>query len=224
MTESKTPGRKPSRRRAVSFGLVLAIFVSPMLAGGDVQAVTVAQQAAAPFFTVDTPADAPDDNVGDGTCATSTGECSLRAAVAEANDTTGATIEVPAGTYVLDNAVDSDTGDLDLSAPMTITGAARQPGDAATTIVGSGDRVFEVLSGGVTLEGLVITGGFVDKGDGGGVLVGRNLSDATTVRNSTVTGNTAKNGAGISTLDELIVESSTFTANTATGSGGGIDV
>ena len=224
MTESKTQGRKTSRRRAVSFGLAGALLVSPIVAGADVGAVAVAQQAGPLSFTVDTTSDAPDGNVGDGVCATAAGECSLRAAVAEANDTTVATIEVPAGTYVLDNAVGSDTGDLDLSAPMTITGAARQPGDAATTIVGSGDRVFEVLSGGVTLEGLVITGGFVDKGDGGGVLVGRNLSDATTVRNSTVTGNTAKNGAGISTLDELIVENSTFTANTATGSGGGIDV
>src|SRR5205823_4956215 len=53
-------------------------------------------------FTVDSTADAVDANPGDGHCATAAGQCTLRAAVQEANTTPGAdTIMVPAGTYNL---------------------------------------------------------------------------------------------------------------------------
>jgi len=47
--------------------------------------------------------------------------------VAEANATTGATIQVAAGDYVLNGGSGKDIGDLQLLAPMTITGAARPP-------------------------------------------------------------------------------------------------
>ena len=39
-----------------------------------------------------------DANPGDGFCATSTGACTLRAAISEANTTTGALIKLPAST------------------------------------------------------------------------------------------------------------------------------
>ncbi len=60
--------------------------------------------AAASTFTVNTTADTHDARPGNGLCADSTGTCSLRAAIEEANaEPTGSTItiDVPANTYLL---------------------------------------------------------------------------------------------------------------------------
>lgn len=228
---------KPRRllRTAASCGVFAAVLATEIVVGGvDVGAIGFTEQVvAAPTFTVTTnvdtlttacqPTPAPPASPPAG--------CSLRGAVAAVNAlattiTTAANpakIVVPAETYRLNLTAGTDIGDLDLRKPMTITGAAAQPGTAATTIDGNlKDRVFEVLSTGVTLEGLVITRGTVSKADGGGILVARNF--AATIRTSTVTGNTATNGGGISVAGSLTVERSTFTTNTATGRGGGIDV
>jgi CSLREA domain-containing protein len=49
-------------------------------------------------FTVNSTADAPDANLANGTCATSTGTCTLRAAIMQANHTAAAdTIKLPKG-------------------------------------------------------------------------------------------------------------------------------
>src|SRR5881628_2824186 len=53
-------------------------------------------------ITVNSTADAPDSNLGDGVCKTSSGTCTLRAAVMQADVAIGqSTITVPAGTYTL---------------------------------------------------------------------------------------------------------------------------
>lgn len=85
---------------------------------------------AAPTFTVNSVADDPaSGNLADGVCQTSGGECTLRAAIMEANHYPGggATIIVPAGRYLLYNGPSTtgaeDVGDLDLNAAMTIQGA-----------------------------------------------------------------------------------------------------
>ena len=60
--------------------------------------------AASRTFTVDTTADSHDAHPGDGACTDSSGRCSLRAAIEEANaEARGSlvTIDVPAGTYKL---------------------------------------------------------------------------------------------------------------------------
>src|SRR5262245_30925886 len=76
---------------------------------------------AASTYTVNSTADLPDANPGNNTCATSTGVCTLRAAIQESNAHNGAdTILIPtAGTYRLtitgageNNAA---TGDLDIT-------------------------------------------------------------------------------------------------------------
>jgi CSLREA domain-containing protein len=46
-------------------------------------------------FTVDATGDAPDADAGNGTCATSGGDCTLRAAIQEANNTPNATVADP---------------------------------------------------------------------------------------------------------------------------------
>ena len=85
--------------------------------------------AAAGEFTVNSTADMLDADPGDGLCETDiTGDCTLRAAVQEANALEGAdTITIPAGEYKLtmEGAGEDDalSGDLDITRQVTITGA-----------------------------------------------------------------------------------------------------
>src|SRR5258707_15822510 len=74
-----------------------------------------------PTFTVNTTVDAVDADLADCACATSGGLCSLRAAIMQADYTTGATIIVPAraSPYMLTipspgPSSDPATGDLDI--------------------------------------------------------------------------------------------------------------
>jgi len=195
--------------------VVLATVVVPV---GD---SVVGAVGAPPQFIVGTPTD-----LGSGTSCTAgvpTSTCSLRAAVAAANGTSGATITVPAGTYVLNGGSGSDTGDLDLTKPMTIVGAGKPSGTAATSIVGSGDRVLDLASAAtaVTVRGVRITGGNPGANNmGGGIrtAAGTNL----TLLESTVSGNSAKEGAGVHNSGTLTVDRSTLSGNTSSGKGGGL--
>jgi len=162
------------------------------------------------------------------------GDCSLREAIQAANTDavvdacaagSGAdTIDVPAGTYTLAIAGSGEdasaTGDLDISADLTITGAG-----AATTIIDGADldRVFHILGGIADMSGLTIQNGSVSA-DGGGILNQGTL----TLNSSTVSGNSAGGpgfggtGGGIVNAGTLSLNSSTVSGNTASGQGGGI--
>jgi large repetitive protein len=102
--------------------------------------------AHAATFTVNTAADAVDANPGNGTCATAAGNCTLRAAVQEANATAGEdwqTIDLPAGTYTLTitGSGDAESSDLDILDNLRIHGAGSQ----STIIDGNGaSRVLEI--------------------------------------------------------------------------------
>ncbi len=116
------------------------------------------------------PAYATDFNVNkqtDGAGACLSNNCTLRAAVLASNASPGTnTINVPPGDYTLTlpgTGEDSGfTGDLDiLHGAITVVGTG---GAAATTIHGSGDRIFDVPTAGanttsLTLSGLTLTGG-----------------------------------------------------------------
>jgi CSLREA domain-containing protein len=83
-------------------------------------------------FAVDSTLDGPDADPGDRTCSSVAGECTLRAAVQEANELRGAdTITLPSGTYALSiPGHDEDaaaTGDLDITDDLTINWQAQQP-------------------------------------------------------------------------------------------------
>src|ERR1043165_1908702 len=103
--------------------------------------------AAATNFVVNSNADKGDANTGDGFCETATsGECTLRAAIQEANALEGSdSISVPAGTYTLSIAGAGEdaaaTGDLDIWDSLTISGAG-----IGKTILDAGnlDREFHV--------------------------------------------------------------------------------
>jgi CSLREA domain-containing protein len=116
-------------------------------------------------LVVNNTADLPDPDASHPVCATASTQCTLRAAVQDANFAGApSTITVPAGTYVLtrpgydDNAL---VGDLDIAHDLTIVGAG-----AGQTIVDgngavTGDRVFQVLSTAqnVSMSGLTVRNG-----------------------------------------------------------------
>ena len=176
--------------------------------------------SSAATFTVNTTADGP------GECATGGAPCTLRDAIAAAarGPDAESVVIVPAGTYPLTE------GELSLGgAKIIIAGAG-----ARSTIIDAGgeSRVFRANAESTVLEGLTVTGGAATEvlgealtGDGGGILFG-NAADGATLRNVTVTGNTAMlNGGGIAappesgstTGKELVVEGSTIAGNKVAG-------
>jgi hypothetical protein len=174
-------------------------------------------------------------------CTAAANDCSLRGAIIKANTTAVTdTITVPAGTYTLTMAGTGEeaaaTGDLDLTQSVIIQGAG-----AATTIIQAGttspvppstcptciDRVFQVVSSGVTAEfrNLTIRHG-LESGRGAGIF---NAGTAKLI-NSIVTNNRAGNtGGGINNNNgTLEVTNSTLSANVANSpspleGGGGIN-
>jgi len=176
--------------------------------------------AAAHTFTVNTTADTTDVVPGDGICADSAGNCSLRAAVDEADALQQTVaIDVPAGTYGL------TLGTLATSDPagIVITGAGAgatvvDATAASATAVSVGEGAAQ--AGGFTkLMGLTVTGGHGT--DGGGIDI-IDSNDTAELQGVTVTGNTATGGGGgVYAYGTLWATDSTFSDNTAS-TGGGI--
>ncbi len=133
-------------------------------------------------FTVDTTTDTTDANPGDGIAEDSFGNCSLRAAIMEANALTGTdTIEIPAGTYTLTISGSGEDyckkGDLDIRSNLNIQGG----GKTLTIINGNDlDRIFHILGNKeVSITDMTIRNGKTPQGKnatagpgspGGGVL------------------------------------------------------
>lgn len=227
-------------RRRASVALSAALFFSLFLQ------VSVSHAAT---FTVNSTADAPALNPGNGICITAAGTCTLRAAIQAANEPHGGadTIVLPAGIYVLTipgaNEDAAATGDLDITQDLTIIGAG-----AATTIIDgnggvTGDRVLQLSGASVRISGVTIRGGTPPGTDGGGIYnrgiltlddvvvtqntAGNNgggLFNATVaaIRNSTVSDNTSSGGGGIYSQIDLTLTNTTLSGNRAGGIGGGI--
>lgn len=219
------------RNRPLRVLLVVAAVVGGLLAS--------APAAQAIGFTVNTFSDGADVKPGDKHCDANASvagdQCTLRAAIMEANarhDPTGS-MKLQAGTYTLSippgvNDDDGATGDLDVTSTMGFYGVK------GSTIIkaaaGFGDRIFDVPSGSpnVTFSGVSIVGGTAPAGqDGGGI---RDLT-ASLVKLTSVTlqGNSAGgSGGGLyaappagSVLTMNIV---TLSGNSAGANGGGLDV
>lgn len=215
-------------RRLVRLALVSAL-VAPTSLG------VIAGPAAAATFTVDSTVDAVDAALGDGVCATVANECTLRAAIQEANQLGGShTIVLPAGTYTLDIVGPGEdaaaTGDLDVTADITIEGAG-----AVSTIVEAGfgsdagevDRVFDVQAGGsLTIEGVTVRNGEVRGADGGGIRSVGTLVvvDSRVVDNKALDDGVSNgNGGGIiGEVGSVTVRNSVIQGNQAQDDGGGI--
>jgi len=201
-------------------------------------------------YTVNSTADAVDAQPGNGTCATASGACTLRAAVQEADKHQGQTseIDLPAGTYTLSiRGQDAGTpapakGDLDLTANISVVGAGAST-TTVTTTAGSGsngfnDRLFDLpyQGGGVawtiSLSGLTIDNGAAGSQAGGAIDVEQSTdtSGSFTLANSVVQNSRSSNCGGGLTLDnglspsghDFVFTNVTITGNVAGGGGGGI--
>jgi CSLREA domain-containing protein len=181
-------------------------------------------------FVVNSLADVPDENLSFSACSTSARVCTLRAAIQQANSTPGKqsiTFAVSGIFALTANPVNPDFepdggGDLDIaqSQGLILLGLGR----TQTVIDGGSDPlvggVLEIASGAdVTISGVTIRGGNAGGAQGGGI---RNAGTLT-LRDSTVTGNSAGRGAGIANTGALTLERVTVSSNTAELGGGGID-
>ncbi len=193
--------------------------------GGLAFSLLSAPPAWAATLQVTTASDTVDANIGDGVCADANGECSLRAAVQEANATRGAdTIRLVAGgNYTLSIAGAGEdaaaTGDLDVSSGITIEGRG------ATVNAAELDRAFDVLSGRLAVNNLTVVRGAPPETESGGAF----RSTATLViTNSEINGNTvfgsgASGGAVVNTGGTLSISDSSLRGNSATRAGGAIE-
>lgn len=119
-----------------------------------VVAVVGAPAARAATFVVDSTADTGDANAGNGACADAGGDCTLRAAVEEANALPGADgITLPAGTYVT-------ASPLSVASDVMLRGAGRAATRLYTT---DSDYVLRVEAANrtVEVEGLTVGPGAV---------------------------------------------------------------
>ncbi|PZA07738.1 MULTISPECIES: right-handed parallel beta-helix repeat-containing protein [unclassified Meiothermus] len=182
------------------------------------------------LFTVNTPADTVDATPGDQACADSSQNCSLRAAVMEANHLSDpVVVQIPAGIYTLTlTGNDEGGGDLDLNGNITLRGA----GQASTILDGNGTTgLIKVYSGKtVRIEGLTLrkapNNAFGVFSDGNLTLDGVALKDnldagayinggTATLSNVTVSGN-GKNGIFVNG-GSLTLTDSTLSDNPGTG-------
>jgi CSLREA domain-containing protein len=180
----------------------------------------VAQGRASLSFTVNTTADAHDADPGDGKCADAAGQCTLRAALAEADAAPpGSTVNitVPAGGY--DLTLGSLTlGSATVPLSITMSGAV-----AGSTVVASTGRFRVMLVSGYRttgmLDNLQLSGGRAGPNSyGGGIFSQGRL----TLSNDTLTGNMAGAGGGVANAGgTLTVTGSTIENNSGGGFGGG---
>ncbi len=206
-----------------------------------------APASGATTFNVNSLADQVDDNTSDGICHTVAGTCTLRAAIMQANHSSGigVTVNVPAGHYTLllpaGSGDPEQNGDLDFigSTPVTVIGAGK-----GQTILDANqiDRLVSVSAGAsATLQSLSLTNGFAVNGGaadiagtltlmdvdisssqatrGGGVDV--ELGGTLIMRGGSISGCTASIGGGIySSGGNMNLSNATISRNSATNAGG----
>jgi len=201
-------------------------------------AISASPVGAAQTFSVTTTNDTVDADLDDPACLDAAGECSLRAAVMQANKTPGAdTITVPAGTYPLTIAkpagedADAAVGDLDVTEDLTIAGA----GSGGTSVTGGAnwqDRILEARSSRALqlgVSGVAFSGGNPSPTVGtseGGALYFEALSGQLDLRDVQLTGSTARAGGGGAHVEagSLKLTDVVFQGNTSGAQGGGLDI
>lgn len=194
-------------------------------------------------FLVTSTRDAPDAHPGDGICADAAGQCTLRAAVQEADAQPAGSniaISVPAGMYVLTLGTLMFTSNV-ITITGALSGSTSVSGDTSSTVVTLSAGARAALSNLTLYEGNVNT----SMGNGGGVnnsgrlLLSHDIVESNAAVNgggiynaaggrlelldSQVTNNIALEGsaAGIYNLGTLAISASTISANQGR-SGGGV--
>lgn len=177
-------------------------------------------------FTVNSTVDAVDANPGNGVCQTAVpGQCTLRAAVMEANALPGNdSINLPTGIFTLTlpgDDFESEVGDINITDGLTLSGAS-----TSSTIIDGGaiDGVIDVRTAPgkeVSLSNLTIQNG-VSGSFGAGVC---NCSQATSlILHNVVVRNNANltSGGGIWNGGQITMTNSSVYNNITANAGGGI--
>jgi CSLREA domain-containing protein len=229
----------PSRsiRRPGGYLLVASALVAGLLLSGLGARTSQASslKAAGKTYIVNSTADRPDADVGNGVCRDATGKCTLRAAIMQANFHAGAdTIRMVAGIFKLTRHGNDDMavlGDLDITDSVTIEGA----GSGLTIVDGNGsvtlDRVFQVFAGATdtTFRGMAIRNGKKDIGvfDEGGGLYWEGGGGRLTLSDVVVEDNRASYAGGIALIfstmgDTVDLNRLTIRGNKAKKAAGGL--
>lgn len=193
-------------------------------------ALAVSVAHAATYVVNTTDVDLPDTNTALAGCDANPvligDQCTLRAAIMQANASTGPhTIELPLNatiTLTLNGTGGAESGDLDITQPMTITGApngfpASFP-QLARIEASFAERLFDIGQNvAVTFRGLRMADGAPTglAGTNGGALRITNAGANVTVDRVRFSNNTAAIGAAISNSGTLVVEGSESFANVA---------
>ena len=173
-------------------------------------------------FTVNDLSDTPDANLGNGICADASGNCTLRAAIQEANAITACTPLTINFNVTLPNTIMLGSDLPTIAHPnLTITG----PGANQLTVSGASMyRPFNIGSGNyaVTISGLTVANG---RGNGGGGLINFSTGEVNlnnlTFDSNAITGSSGGGGVRHASNGTLNVTGSTFINNNSTGTGGG---
>ncbi|MCE7986692.1 MAG: CSLREA domain-containing protein [Caldilinea sp. CFX5] len=220
------------KRYGRRIGVLLLVALLPLLAQHPVRAQSNT-------FFVNSTADAPDSNLGDGVCAAQVNglsQCTLRAAIMQANALSGKQVIIlePRIYGLTRSRISEDsqaTGDLDITDDLEIRLPPGGRGRAVVNAAALNDRVFEIgPNATVIFANFTVSQGNAGSNFGGGIL--------TTARSLQLSGvivanNRAANGGGIASTSpsgRLILIDSTVINNQATearptlgiGGGGGI--
>ena len=183
-------------------------------------------------FTVNTELDDADRSGFDGICETYDGDCSLRAAIMQANNLTGPRtthIVLPAGNYKLTIPAfftGDSVGDLNLESPLSPDQIISIEGASAASSVIDADQIDRVMTIDrdrvAIISNVTIRRGFLTSTGGGGIRVEGSL----TLRDSIISDNSSSFGAGISVSrpGNLDVLRTTFLSNVASTLGGAVYV
>jgi CSLREA domain-containing protein len=207
-----TPNRKTGSEKRHRLRALLAVFPAVFVVG----TLLGSAQAAPVTFVVNSTFDAVDANVGDRTCRTSAGDCTLRAAIQEANANPGSdVIHIIPGTYAIGiapiNENAANVGDFEILDPVTIEKAPGYLGDVivdggtplpSSPVVARGlDRLFEIHpgAGDVTFRNITLQNGFSPE-EGGAIQnwsLGKLTLDGVTVKDNYA----EKAGGGLNQAD-----------------------
>ncbi|MGB7207582.1 MAG: choice-of-anchor Q domain-containing protein [Pyrinomonadaceae bacterium] len=181
-----------------------------------------------PLFTVNSTADTIDANPGDGLCADSNDQCTLRAAIQESNQEPDPTVtSTNVIIFALRNpsVIDLTLGELNITSGTWIFG----PGARRLTVQRSfaqgiaNFRVFRIAAGGpgVEIRRMNIRNGNAGSENGGGILV--EADSGVSISDVAISANSAANGGGIANAGRpLFMNRVLVNSNTATAQGGGI--
>jgi CSLREA domain-containing protein len=161
-------------------------------------------------FVVNSLADTNDLNTNDGLCLDSSNNCTLRAAIQQANATAG-TDDIGFA-LVSPATINLTIGELLVTDSVNITGlGARNLTVQRSTVAGTGNfRIFTISTGMVTISGVTISNGYAVNSGGGGISNGFGLN----LVNVVVKNNLAEiGGGGIYSSRTVTISGSTISNN-----------